>query len=154
MVADLRITGTDDLARVARALKDAGDKDLRRELLRGINRALKPAKQAVKDAARAELPQRGGLAAEVAASKIGSSTRTSGRNPGVRITGKKSGRDLRSIDRGRIRTPWGRKGPNAWKDQAVKPGFFSETLAEQAPRVRREVVDVLEDVARKIARSA
>lgn len=149
MVADLRITGTDDLARVARALKDAGDKDLRRELLRGINRALKPAKQAVKDAARSQLPQRGGLAAEVAASRISSSTRTSGRSPGVRVTGKKSGRDLRSIDRGRLRHPTFGRAP--WVNQAVKPGFFSETLTEQAPRVRREVVDVLEDVAQKIA---
>ena len=150
MPVDLRVSGVDDLERIAAEIKETGDRGLRKDLLRGINRALKPAKAAVKEAARRELPHHGGLDEFVASSRIGSSTRSSGRNPGVRLTGKKSGHDLRAIDRGRLRHPvFGNR--NAWVTQEVKPGWWSQTLQEQAPEVRHEVVSALDEVARRLA---
>lgn len=151
MPVDLRIVGAEQLADVARRCKEAGDKELRRDLMRGINRSLKPAKAAVKAAALRELPRRGGLNRVIATSRIGSRSRTGGRNPAVFLTGKKAGHDLRSVDRGRLRHPvFGNK--SVWVTQEIKPGWWSRTLQDQAPRVRREVVDVLEDVARRLAR--
>lgn len=150
MPVDLRISGVDQLEAVARRIKEAGDKELRRELLRGINRALKPAKAEVQRAALADLPKRGGLNQLVASSKIGSRTRTAGRDPAVFLTGTKSGHDLRSIDRGRLRHPV--FGTDTWVDQDIKPGWWSQTLAGQVPSIRREVVNALEDVARRLAR--
>lgn len=142
--------GASQLEDIGRRLKETGDKELRRDLLRGINRALKPAKAAVKAAALRDLPQGGGLNRVIGTSRIGSRTRTSGRNPAVFLTGKKSGHDLRAIDRGKVRHPvFGNR--NVWVLQDVKPGWWSETLAGQVPTIRREVIDVMDVVARRLA---
>lgn len=142
--------GSYQLEELARRLREAGNKDLTRELLRGINRSLKPAKAAVKAAALRDLPQGGGLNRFVASSRIGSRTRTRGRNPAVFLTGKKSGHDLRAIDRGRVRHPvFGNR--DAWVTQQVEPGWWSRTLSEQAPAIRREVIRAMDEVAEKVA---
>lgn len=152
MPVDLTIggPGVGQLEAIGRRLKETGDKELRRDLLRGINRALKPAKAAVKAAALRDLPQGGGLNRVVASSRIGSRTRTAGRNPAVFLTGKKSGHDLRSLDKGKARHPT--FGHEPWVTQDIKPGWWSETLAGQVPSIRREVIDVMDDVARRLAR--
>lgn len=149
MPVDIQVYGVGQLEDIGRRLKESGDKGLRRDLLRGINRALKPAKAKVKAAALRELPQGGGLNRVVASSRIGSRTRTAGRNPAVFLTGKKSGHDLRSIDRGRLRHPVFGRPP--WVNQEVKPGWWSQTLAGEVPTIRREVIDVMDDVARRLA---
>lgn len=145
MPADLRIEGGADLERVARRLKDTGNKELRKELLRGIRQATKPLKAKVQGAARRDLPQRGGLAALIGKANVGTSTRLSGNNIGVRMTGRN-----KAIDEGTVRHPVFGRG--AWVAQKVTPGFFTETIEGEADAIRREVVDVLEDVAKKIAK--
>jgi hypothetical protein len=138
------------LADVGRRLKESGDKGLRKELLRGINRSLKPVKAKVKEAALRDLPREGGLNEFVASSKIGSRTRMAGRNPAVFLTGRKAGHDLRSTDRGRLRHPvFGNR--EVWVNQQIKPGWWSETLAGEIPAIRHEVVRALDDVARRLA---
>lgn len=150
MPADISIEGADRLADVARRLKETGDQDLRKELYRGINRATTPLKNAAKDAARSELPKRGGLNEFVASARLSTSSR-GGNNPGVRITARKAGHDVRAIDRGRVRHPvFGNRG--VWVNQQIKPGWFTKTLEDGAPVVRRELVDVLDNVARRLAR--
>lgn len=152
MPVDVQIQATRELESVARRLKRAGDADLRRELLRGINRAVRPLKQAVQDAAVRELPKRGGLNRWVADSKFGSRTRaTAGRDARVTITTKKAGHDIRAIDRGRLRHPvFGNR--TTWVNQEVKPGWFTRTVSDGSPIVRRELERVIDDVARKIGR--
>lgn len=146
----LRVTGANQLAEVGARLKESGDKGLRKELLRGINRSLKPAKAKVKEAARRDLPRGGGLNVFVASARIGSRTRVAGRNPAVFLTGRKSGHDLRAIDRGRVRHPvFGNR--EVWVNQEVKPGWWSQTLAGEVPAIRRGVIDTLDDVARRLA---
>lgn len=150
MPADITFTGADRLESVARDLKQAGATQIRKDLLKGIQRATKPMQRAAKEAARQKLPQRGGLNVFVASSKFSTSTRTAGKNPGVAIKVKKSGHDIRAIDRGRLRHPvFGNK--NVWVDQQITPGVFTETFEDGAPSVRKELLDVLEDVAKKIA---
>jgi hypothetical protein len=149
MPVDISVQGANELAVIVRRLKEIGDKDLRKELYAGINRATKPLKQDVKEAAARDLPQRGGLASVIASSKLTTAKRGGGRNPGVRITGKLAGHDLSSIDRGRLRHPvFGNK--NVWVNQTVAAGFFSKTIEAGAPKVRAELLDVLESVARRL----
>jgi hypothetical protein len=149
-VIDVKVTGADALARLSRDLKDAGEKDLRRELLRGIQRAAKPAREAAKTAARNELPRRGGLNDRVAASKFTARTRTGGKNPGVRITGKGE-LDLPALDRGRLRHPlFGNR--RRWYEQRIDAGWFTKAMEDLAPQIRRELLKAIDDVRAKLRR--
>lgn len=151
MPVDVQVVGADQLGAIADELKRTGNTELRRDLYRGIQRSTKPLRQDVQQAARDKLPRRGKLNEWVAESKFSTRTR-GGKNPGVRITSGKRGHDMRAIDRGRLRHPvFGNK--KVWVTQQVTPGWFSQTLADGAPAVRRELVKVLEDVAERIARS-
>jgi hypothetical protein len=151
VVTDLRIVGANRLGEVAAQLKAAGDRELRRDLLRGIQRAGKPLKAAAREGALRNLPSTGGLNEFVADAKVSVRTRSAGRNPGVRLTGKKSGHDLQAIDRGRVRHPvFGNR--RAWVNQSVRAGWWTEALQDAAPKVRQELVEVVEDIARRVTR--
>lgn len=150
MAVELSVAGADKLGDVARRLRETGDKALRAELLRGINRATRPLKAAAQQSARDRLPRRGGLNEFVASSKFSTSTRT-GRDPAVRITATKAGHDVRALDRGRLRHPlFGNR--RHWFNQQVPAGWFTDAMEAGAPVVRRSIVDVLDDVAKKVAR--
>ena len=148
---DLRITGAEQFAHVAKALRDAGDKELRKELYRGLNRATKPLKAEAQAEAAAILPRRGGLSARVAKARFTTKSR-GGQNPSVRIVAKDAkGRsaDLARIDQGEVRHPVYGHGP--WVKQAVRPGWFTRPMQEGADVVRREVVAAIDAVARKLS---
>lgn len=145
----LSTRGAEKLGRLARALKEHGDKALRSELYRAINRATKPLKAAVRKSAMDRLPRGGGLNKRVARSKIVTKRRMTGKNAGVRIVGA-SGYDIGSINRGRVRHLT--YGHLPWHDQAVAPGFWTEPLVAGAPKVRRELNQALNTIARKIER--
>lgn len=166
------IEGARELEALAARIKAVGDNDLRKELLRGIRAAVKPLPVAIKAAARSDLPQSGGLAAQIGRSSIVSRTRTSASRksePGVRLIGQKErdaskaarkGKtgnakppsrfmDFASIDRGWIRHPlFGNR--ERWFSQQIKPGFWTETINARADDVQRDLVQVLDDVAEKI----
>lgn len=150
MPVELRIEGARNLEKLSKKLKAAGDATLRKELYAGINRATKPAKTAIKEAARRELPKKGGLNEFIAKSSVTTRTRGGGKNPGVQIVAKKKGHDIRAIDRGRLRHPvWGNR--RVWVTQQIKPGFFTDTIGAQINDLRRAVIKVLDDIARKVA---
>lgn len=143
---DVTVRGADDLAKVTRRLRAAGEsgKGLKRELYAGLQRATKPLKADALQAAGQQLPQSGGLAAIVSKSKL--STRTStGKNPAVRIVAKGT---AVTTDRGFVRHRVFGQGP--WVVQAVRPGWFSQTIAAGADKVRKELVESMSDVADKI----
>lgn len=148
----MRITGANQLGDLARDLKAIGDKELRKELLRGIQKAAKPlAKVAAPAAARNRLPRAGGLNEFVATSKFAVRTRTSARNPGVRIVGTKTGHDIKAMDAGKVRHPV--RGTNVWVLQNIEPGWWTNGLSDSivAPPVRKEILAVMDDIIRKIA---
>lgn len=146
---DLRVTGADDLAALGKALKAAGDRELRRELMKGLQRAGKPAKEAAKAAARSELPSSGGLGEYVARSKFSVRTRASGNSPGVEVVAKNAELDLPAMNRGRLRHPvYGNR--NRWVTQQIKPRWFTDAMEAQAPQVRRELVAAIRAVAAKL----
>lgn len=148
MPADLRIEGADQLRDLSKLLKETGDKALRKELMRGIQRGGKKMKPHVRVAALRELPKKGGLNEFVADAKVSVRTR-SGKNAGVRLVGAKKGHDLAAIDRGRLRHPVFGRG---WVNQSIEPGWWSKTLPDHADEVRAEIVTALDDVARRLAR--
>jgi hypothetical protein len=149
-VVDLRITGANQLGDLARRLRAEGDagKGLKREMVKGITRATKPMRADAKAAAKSELPQSGGLNAVVAKASMRTKVST-GRNPGVTIVAR--GTAVRSTDRGFVRHPvFGNR--EVWVTTRVTPGWFTEAMQKSAPKVRGEIVDAMQAVARRIAR--
>ncbi len=152
MVADVRIAGAEKFAALARDLKAAGAKDLRRELYRGLNRATKPLKAAAKESAQSTLPQRGGLAARVARARFSTRSRA-GANPSVRIVAKDAaGRkvDLSRLDRGQVRHPVFGRPP--YVSQRVDPGWFSRPMEDGVDVVRAEMIAAIDVVTAKLAK--
>lgn len=147
---DASVRGANELEAIGRRLKEAGDRGLRKELLAGIRKTNKPTISAVRDSARTKLPRRGGLAEEVASSKIGTRTKLSGSRVGVEIKG--TGRiGIRGINRGRLRHPvYGNR--KAWVSQQVPAGWFTDPIEQDLPRIREGIEDAMKSVARKIER--
>lgn len=93
---DIRADAGSDLADLGRDLQRAGAVRVKRELIKGFQRATKDVKTEVAASARATLPNGGGkgkgigLGDWVATLGVKTDIRTSGRNVGVRITGSKS----------------------------------------------------------------
>lgn len=142
--------GADKLRRVAAAVKVAGDKDLQRELRRAMQRGGKPLLAAARAGAAERLPKRGGLADRVAGSKFAVRTRSVGKGAGVRVIGR-SGYDLQGLDEGMVRHPT--YGHRPWVGQHIKPGWFSDSEEAAAPKVRDELVQAIDTVARKLEAS-
>lgn len=149
-MVDLRIEGAEDLAKVAKALRQVGDKELKRELFAGLNRATKPLKEEARRSAERTLPKRGGLAKRIAKTSMRTRRRTGEANPAVWIQAKTDPRP----DRGELRHPvFEQPGrPVVWVSQKVTPGWFTRPMEAGADEVRRELAKVIDDVADKINR--
>jgi hypothetical protein len=142
----VEVRGADQLARLSKQLKEAGNKDLQRELSRAINQALKPLKTDLQASARTTLPRRGGLAARVAASKF----RTRRSRQGLRLQAV-SGDSIQRIDKGAVRHPvFGNRG--VWVIQRVTAGWWTGPVEAAAPKVRQELELAMRQVAHRIGR--
>lgn len=147
---DFEVRGSADLARLGRGLKDAGQGGLRKELQKRIRGAVKPAIPDVRQSAYRTLPKRGGLAERVGKQAYGIRTLLGGAGASVRLAGRGM-KELRDIDRGRLRHPvWGNR--DVWVGQQVTPGFFSNAVERRAPGIRKEIEQAMTDVARKAGR--
>ena len=102
-----------------------------------------------------ELPALIGAAPELSKSLSVSQRRRAGRDPAIYLVGSaktKGGkeRDLRSLNRGRLRHPlFGDR--EHWFNQSVHPGWWDEPIEDGVDDIRRELENVLDDIARKIA---
>lgn len=144
MAADAGVDGAEQLAELGRRLKAAGDGSLRRELLSGIRTAVN---RMVPDVQRGadRLPRSGGLSSRVAAQKF--AARTSLASGKVSLTGSGM-KELSDIDAGRVRHRV--FGQNIWKQQSVTPGFFSDPVKSDLPKVQTEVEQVMTATAKKL----
>ena len=154
-MSDLRIEGANKLGILAKALRNVGDKELQKELYAGLNRATKELRADVKDSQVQNLPDHGGLNKELTRGK-GSVRRRGGKNPSVRIVFKGI-EQMDRIDRqGRVRHPVFRRAGRrtVWVDQRIPKakGWFTDPLENGAPAVRKELVRVIDEVAKKLAR--
>lgn len=138
----------------AQALNEAGDKDVRRDVYASFRKVTKPLGAKVIREGAAKMPRAGGFAAIVARAKMGQSNATTGRNIGVALTFRTSpSHDLRSLEAGTLRHPvYPRPGEKAaWRSQSVPAHAFSTPFKAGQPAVSREIVHMLETVARDIA---
>ena len=150
-MVDAGVQGAEDLAHLGSRLKDAGNGELRKELLRGIRNSVKRVIPDVQESARSRLPKGGGLADRVASQKWAARSSLGSSSAKVSLVGSGM-KALRDIDRGRLRHPvFGNR--DRWVQQQVEPGFFSEPVENAVPKVRNEIADVMADVANRITRS-
>lgn len=146
MTAALRMEGGRDLARLSADLKSAARNDLRKEMLAGIRKVTRPAIAAVRVSAEVRLPRRGGLAHEVASSRIVARTTSSSRSAGVRISRPVGA----GLDRtGKFRHPV--YGTDTWVEQQTDREWFTRPLELLEPTVQAAMRRVLDDIARKLA---
>lgn len=151
MVAStLRVEGADQFFVLARTLKEVGDKGLQREMYRGLNRAVKPLRERVKQSAVDTLPRKGGLGALVASTtKIRVQRRTGARSVGIKLLATWPGHDVKATDAGRLRHPlFGNR--RHWYGQAVTPGWWNKPTDSSGPAVRSELLVAMDAVKRKI----
>ena len=145
---EVRIEGAEKLAAVARQLRQTGDKELRKQMYRGLRSAAKPMIADTREHARRTLPKEGGLNERVARSKFRVSVRAAGRDPAVRITA--TGLDKRLDTQGRIRHPvYGNR--DVWVEQKVPAHWFEIPMRAGSGKVRHELVQVVDDIAKKLS---
>lgn len=156
----VRLQATDDLQKLADALKEAADTDLQKQVSAAMRAVAKPLGQRVLAKGSAELPRRGGLADYVAAKgRIGVSNSLRGKTASVTLALRNKGVRFAAMDRGKLRHPvFGRPGFTrkewTWTQQAIRPGAFSRQFEAEADEVAAEVnkaaQQVLDNVARKV----
>lgn len=142
--------GAHQLEVLARRLKATGDRELRKELLRGIREGTKGTKPKIANSLASRLPKRGGLAARMATSRITTKTKLSGRTVGVTLEAR-APHDIRGMNAGRLRHKvFGRE---QWVDQDIEPGVFTDPIEEDAPEIRDAVQRVMRNLADRIERN-
>ena len=142
-------SGSAQLAALAVRLKVAGDKTLRRELLRGLKSGAEPLVKKVADAAREQLPHGGGLNEQVASQKVKVQVRTGARTAGVRMT--TTAPDTAMTDSGFVRHPvYGNRKKWVVQEIPAAKGWWSKTLADGASDVQPELAAAMERVALEI----
>jgi hypothetical protein len=153
--ARLKVLGAEGNLAAADNLGAAGfgrGKTLRAQLLTGIRIGAKPAVEATRQAAREQLPKKGGLNNYVADTQIVSRTRVTGPRVGVRIGVNKgapgsAAHRAYGANRGVINHPtFGHQDRRV--DQTLPTaGWFDKTLEEQQPVIVSAVTAAMEAVA-------
>jgi hypothetical protein len=148
--APLKVVGAEQLAKLSRRLKETGDKEVKKELFKALNRATKKPKAEARARALATLPHRGGLAKKVAASRFMTRNRTTGKgDPSLQLVAKGSV-SIHAIDAGHVRHPvFGH--PDRWVKQSVKAGWFSIPMKDNEKEARREIATSMADLQRTLS---
>lgn len=145
------VRGAEDFLDLSKALKAAGQTELRKELNKAIRAAAKPLIPMTRAAARRDLPARGGFAAGVARAPQRVQVRTGQKSAGIRVVVGKNSSGARGANAGTIRHPV--PGSGVWVDQSVTPGWFDETLKREAPSTARPAIEAaLRDILNKVVR--
>lgn len=161
MPIDAKVLGARELQDVARRFREAGRKDLTRELRRALDKAVEPTEQAIVVGLPHYLPDR--YAAVLSKSlRFKTSMKTTGRDVSVRLVltahGVKTERQIRTLNNpGLLRHPVfprGRRSTWNWvrRPQHVRAGLFDEPVEAQRHRIRSDVVHAMHNVAQKITK--
>ena len=152
MPSDFDLYGVNQLERLGSNFKQSGNRELKKKLLAGIRKTNQPTIKSIRASAGDTLPQRGGLADEVARSKFGTRTRLTGQKVGVEIRGTgRNVRSLRQMNEGKLRKPLFGNRKN-WYEQNVEPGFFDEPIKKDLPRIRAGIKKAMDDTAKEITK--
>ena len=136
---------------LARALRDAGEKDLQRELRKAINDAAQPLSREVQDEGhlRPYMPNR--YAAILASDLAVTVSQRIGTSPGVtlRARGRQKQRHVARLNRGILTHPlFGDR--EHWFNQPIRPAFFDDPVAASGPQVRDQIAAAVRRVIDKI----
>jgi hypothetical protein len=151
-VLDVRVDGGQKLATLGKALRGA-DRAYRKQLRGRLRDAVKPLGQDVKQQMPTYLPRRYAQVLQ-RAFRPRIKIRTGGL-AAVRVIavakGKGRPREVKAIDGGTLRHPvFGNR--RLWVAQRVRAGFWSDPMQAGAPKVRRQVVEIINDVHAQIAK--
>jgi hypothetical protein len=141
------LTGADDFLKLSKALKAAGEKDLRKELHKGMRDGARDVIPLAREEAREILPKRGGMNELVAKAPMRIRVST-GRDFGVSVVARKLGSGARGADFGRIRHPI--PGTDKWASQDVPKGWLRGTTRRSRHLVIPKLEAAMERVARKV----
>lgn len=151
-LADFEVRGAGDVdALVKRIRANADAPALKKALNSGLNRATKDDRAALSNAIDDALPQSGGLAATFKAATRFNTSAKSGRFAGVTIWGRARGHDVRTLVESRLRKPlFGNR--RFWYSQTagVNPKALENAFEDRKGDLQRDVIEVMEDVARKV----
>lgn len=139
-----RVEDGGELKRLALELKEAGRNDLRLQMMRGLRKAAQPAKEAVQQSAREELPKAGGYA-ELVADSIAVRMRLTGKSANIRVQAVHQ--DYR-VNQGILRHPVFGHKEQQWVNQEVPVGWFTRPLLAMAPEVTAAMTAVMTETAR------
>ncbi|WP_020525832.1 hypothetical protein [Catelliglobosispora koreensis] len=158
------IRGERGLFDMAKALREAGEKDLAAELSRGIRKAATSVEREVRRSTDTYMPK--GFEKTFASSLRSKVQVRLSRDRRISIEfiglGKARERDLASMERGRLRHPvYGRyrrlsdgtRMTNPWVTQQIRPGWASEPARRAAPKAAKDIGDAMGKVAAKIERA-
>ncbi len=158
------LTGQQQLIAVGKALRESGNKDLKKELMKAAQRTARPIRKEMRASALRSLPKSGGLNVWVASKlSIRIKLRLAGRNAGINVRLRRpnpnaaSGQsDINAINRGRVRHPTYAHSP--WVVDVFGPPYafwaFRVMEGTVARRARHEFRSVLDHIARRIQRAA
>ena len=138
----------EQIGRLVTELKRVGNKELRRELYAGANRATKPVRaEMLANVAPPTTPTGGGLTSLMQSTTKMTTYLKPGKYPGagIRVRGRGSLGAMNA--RGRFRHP--RRGDGKWVDQTagVSKGLLDAPFEKGEPDARRELLQAIDRVA-------
>lgn len=157
------VQGTNDLYKLAAALREAGERKLAARLDKGIHKSAKVIEDKVHKSTDRFMPK--GFEREFARSLTSKRSVSMVRGRSISITftamGKKRPRELTAMEQGRLRHPvYGRyrrlkdgsRMRNPWVTQRIKPGVISVPVREAQPEavrvLNREVAELTSELNR------
>ena len=149
------MSGAEDFAALAKRLKDMGETGLQRELSDGIDAAVAPFEEIVRDPFELYpyMPNQyvDVLVADEKVSVVKRSSRVL-YGVSVRVQGATRDRQVRSLEAGYIRHPVFGRMSKPWVTQfkGMKEGFFHHAVEQAIPQIRRDVQAVMTRVAEKV----
>lgn len=133
-----------DFESVQRSMQRASEREVKKTLRRIVTQETKPTRRVIKETARDELPKRGGLNKWAAVMPRAVTDFRPGRSS-VKIQHRKSGHDMKALNRGRLRHPvYGNK--KNWVMQSITPGFFERGIAKDEGDLKRRVMTAIDDM--------
>lgn len=150
---EVEVSGQAEMRRVAARMRHA-DRNLDRDLVNGIRRAIRPLGPAIKAAVPVYLPS--GYAPVMAASLRANPSIRRTRGPGVSVkvyaVGKVENRAVRAINAGALRHPVFGRRRDPWVTQKVRSGFVTDPFQRMRGPVLAEMERVVHATVERIAR--
>jgi hypothetical protein len=150
-VVDVQIGGAKELQAIGERLERAAGSGTLFEAVAGAVAGMLPEAQEAVSAGADRLPQRGGLAARVATTKITQRITKADNQVNVKLVAEPNAvNDPAAINRGRVRHQVYGREPRNPVIQLVPPGFFTDPLNKLAPQIRAKIQNSVREALGKV----